>query len=569
MAATGIYGWYCLMNFAGEERTDKDNSSRTVELLQQALLNIKQVELDKINLQITKSPAYIDSCKKVEMKMQDIFLNLYSITNNNQIKIKDYYKLNLLIKQRLTTTENEMSSLLASGFRTRENNSSYEIDKEAEDEIITSIAKTKNETIQSSVKRRADLDKKYIEYLEGYGSGIGACLAMLLIVNILNKRNLRRRRRAEFELYENQRKFMVIAKNFPDGTINVLDRNLCYDFTEGKELIKYGISSEKLIGKSYLERFPEEMKIQVKEKLYNVFNRKSINEIFEFRYQGRHYLSNCVALWNKENEIDQILVVEQNITSDKRAEEKIRISLEKEKYLNKLTSLVVSVASHEFRTPLGTVVSSTELVSSYLKSAATIDVIREKCDKHLKRILSSVDNLVNMLNDIISIEKIEQGKIEVKAFPFNIVQFTEDLIEEMQTILKKDQKIKFSHTGNNIEVVTDPLMLRNIVINILSNAIKYSPNASEIEFYTHLNGQYLEIEVVDHGIGIPSNEQVHLFENFFRAKNAINTKGIGLGLNIVKRYTDILNGKITFDSKEGEGSKFKVYIPSKSVVNNN
>lgn len=294
----------------------------------------------------------------------------------------------------------------------------------------------------------------------------------------------------------------------------------------------------------------------------DVFERKSLNVTFEFTYRGLLYTAIAVALWNSsKNAIDEILVVEQNITAQKRAEQDVRSSLEKEKHLNKLTSLIVSIASHEFRTPLGTIISSTELIEKYIRNSNEVDMIREKSNKHLLRIKSSVDHLVEILNSFISLEKLEQGKIEVKPTLFNIVLFAEDLIDELNTSLKKDQHITYKHMGNNTGVFLNQQMMKNVMVNLLSNASKYSPENTAIELTTTLNGNGLEIDVTDHGMGIPEGDQSHLFENFFRAKNAINVRGTGLGLNIVKRYTDLMKGTINFKSKEGEGTTFTIQIP--------
>jgi len=299
-----------------------------------------------------------------------------------------------------------------------------------------------------------------------------------------------------------------------------------------------------------------------------VFDRKSINVSFEFTYRGLLYTASAVALWNSINtEIDEVLLVEQNITAQKRAEQDVRTSLEKEKHLNELTSLIVSIASHEFRTPLGTIISSTELIEKYIRNSNEVDIIREKSNKHLLRIKSSVDHLVDILNSFISLEKLEQGKIEVKPSLYNIVLFSEDLIDELNSSLKNGQIINYKHSGNNTGVFLDQQMMKNIIVNLLSNASKYSPEDTPIEYKTSLNDSGLEIEVTDHGMGIPEADQSHLFENFFRAKNAVNVRGTGLGLNIVKRYTDLMQGTINFKSKEGVGTTFTIHVPITSTLN--
>jgi signal transduction histidine kinase len=255
-------------------------------------------------------------------------------------------------------------------------------------------------------------------------------------------------------------------------------------------------------------------------------------------------------------------LVERDATQQKKAEEDMKNALGKERQLSELKSRFVSMASHEFRTPLGAILSSASLIEEYLwRKDSTIDYVREKSDKHVKRIKSSIGNLTSILNDFLSLEKLEQGKVESKPALFGIVEFAKDLIEEIQTTLKKGQKIEYVHQGDMAdEVFVDQQMLRNVLLNLLSNARKYSPEDSLIEFHTLKVPKGLEVTIADHGMGIPVEDQEHLFERFFRAKNATNVQGTGLGLNIVKRYVELMGGAISFTTKEGEGTTFKVKI---------
>jgi PAS domain S-box-containing protein len=377
----------------------------------------------------------------------------------------------------------------------------------------------------------------------------------------LNEELEERVERRTKQLDESQKLYKIVARNFPDGTINVFDRNLNYVFVEGMELFKYGVTSEKLVGTSYLERLPGEVREFMRAKLTDVFDGKN-NDTFEVRLKDRHYIMNVVALHNSNNDIEQILLVERDATQQKKAEEDMQNALGKERQLNELKSRFVSMASHEFRTPLGAILSSTSLIEEYMmRKDSSIDYVREKSDKHIKRIKSSIGNLISILNDFLSLEKLEMGKVESKPILFGIVDFAKDLIEEIQPTLKKGQRIEYVHSGNaEDEFYIDQQMLRNVVLNLLSNARKYSPEDSLIEFHTNKTLNGIEVTITDHGMGIPSDDQDHLFERFFRAKNATNVQGTGLGLNIVKRYVDLMGGSISFTTKEGEGTSFKVIV---------
>lgn len=363
------------------------------------------------------------------------------------------------------------------------------------------------------------------------------------------------------ELEDSQKLYKIVARNFPDGTINVFDKNLNYVFVEGMELFKYGVTSEKLVGTPYLDRLPVEVRDFMKEKLMEVFDGKN-NSTFEITLRDRHYSMNVVALHNAESNIEQILLVERDSTQQKKGEEEIRKTLEKERQLNELKSRFVSMASHEFRTPLGAILSSTSLMEEYLnKKDSTINFVREKSDRHIKRIKSSIGNLISILNDFLSLEKLEQGKVDSTPVLFKMTDFSNELIEDIQPTLKKGQKIVHKHKGDaEAEVYLDQQMLRNVLINLLSNASKYSPEESVIEFSTIHSANGIEVSITDHGMGIPDDDKMHLFERFFRAKNSINVQGTGLGLNIVKRYIDLMGGSISFISKEGEGTTFKVTV---------
>ncbi len=362
-------------------------------------------------------------------------------------------------------------------------------------------------------------------------------------------------------LRESEKLYSTIARNYPNGTISVFDEELRYIFVEGKELYKIGVTSKDLIGTNYLDRLPKDIGANIKTHLLNVF--KGMSTSFEFEYRNNHYILNAVPMPDSKGNIRQILVVEQNVTKQKKAENEIRKSLEKEKELNELKSRFVSMASHEFRTPLSTILSSVSLVQKYDGPEN-----EEKRDKHISRIKSAVNNLTGILNDFLSLDKLETGKVENNPVEFDVVKFSEEMTEEMQAVAKKGQNVTYKHIGKNTKAVADKHILKNILHNLLSNASKYSDEGTEISFNTISEKTNLKIEVIDRGIGIPEEEKQHMFERFFRAKNAVNIGGTGLGLNIVKKYTELLDGEIRFESKAGEGTTFTLLIPLKPKQNN-
>lgn len=225
-------------------------------------------------------------------------------------------------------------------------------------------------------------------------------------------------------------------------------------------------------------------------------------------------------------------------------------ALEKEKDLNELKSRFVSMASHEFRTPLSTILSSAYLVSKY-----TSGEDQPKRDKHIQRIVSSVNTLTDILNDFLSVGKIEEGKIQVRYSEFNIREFIKNMVAEVQPIFKRGQKLNYEHVGVE-DVILDATFLKHIVMNLLSNAVKFSPENSPINIKTEHGEGNMMLSVKDSGIGISAEDQEHLFERFFRGANVTNIQGTGLGLHIVAKYVELMNGHVEVRSTLGEGTEF-------------
>ncbi|MBL1408188.1 PAS domain-containing sensor histidine kinase [Sphingobacterium faecale] len=228
-------------------------------------------------------------------------------------------------------------------------------------------------------------------------------------------------------------------------------------------------------------------------------------------------------------------------------------SLEKEKELNQLKSRFVSMASHEFRTPLSSVQLSASLIEKYIERPDFESVV-----KHTNRIKGSVQLLNNILNDFLSLEKLEAGVVVVNKQHINLVHLGEEISGEMQLICKKNQHIVYQHTGAQAEFDLDSHLLKNSIINLISNAIKYSGEDTFIEFSTEITDETCTIVVKDNGIGIPVEDQKNLFEPFFRAHNTGSIPGTGLGLNIVRRYVSLMDGKLEYWSAINQGALFRM-----------
>lgn len=208
------------------------------------------------------------------------------------------------------------------------------------------------------------------------------------------------------------------------------------------------------------------------------------------------------------------------------------------------------MASHEFRTPLSTVLSSAYLLEQYNTGEEQL-----KRERHLKRIISSVNMLTDILNDFLSVGKIEEGKIHVKYTKFDVQKFITSVTEEIKNNLKKEQTIHYCHEGMT-EVFLDASLLKHIVMNLISNASKFSPESSRISIHTITNETQYIFSIRDEGIGISEEDQKHLMERFFRGTNTTNIQGTGLGLHIISKYAELMHGTIQCRSALQKGTAF-------------
>ena len=256
---------------------------------------------------------------------------------------------------------------------------------------------------------------------------------------------------------------------------------------------------------------------------------------------------------------NEVIAIIRDITERKRAEEDIRNALKKEKELNELKSRFVAMTSHEFRTPLATILSSAELLEHYSHKWS-----EEKKISHLQRIQTAVKHMTELLNYVLLLGKAEAGKLEFKPKPLDLEQFCRELVEEMQ-LNASSHRIIFHAQNQYPTACLDEKLLRHILSNLLSNAIKYSPESDEVRFDLIGEGGEAIFRIQDRGIGIPAAEQAQLFDSFHRASNVGNISGTGLGLAIVKRAVDLHGGKIAVESQVEVGTTFTVTLPCTAI----
>lgn len=248
--------------------------------------------------------------------------------------------------------------------------------------------------------------------------------------------------------------------------------------------------------------------------------------------------------------------LELEIKKRKQAETKIKDSLKKQKELNDLKTKFLSLVSHEFKTPLSGILSSATLIGKYPKEEQ-----QPNREKHLSTIKNKVHYLTNILNDFLSIERLESGRVNYKFEEFSLLGLVNEVVYSANINLKNGQDIIYQKDLEDCVMKQDKSVLELVLTNLLGNAIKYSGEDKLIHFNVQKDQKKIYFEVKDQGIGIPKKDQKHIFERYFRAENAILNQGTGIGLNIAKVHLENLGGKIHFTSEENKGSVFSVEIP--------
>ncbi|QSS97690.1 PAS domain-containing sensor histidine kinase [Psychroflexus sp. ALD_RP9] len=251
--------------------------------------------------------------------------------------------------------------------------------------------------------------------------------------------------------------------------------------------------------------------------------------------------------------------LEKEIKKRKIAEAKTKDALQKERELNDLKTKFLSLVSHEFKTPLSGILTSTTLIGKYTEKEQ-----QEKREKHLKTIKNKVHYLTGILNDFLSVERLESGKVTYKFEEFSLVNLINEVVYSANITLKDGQDLHYPKQIQDFILRQDKNVLELILSNLLNNAIKYSPEHTDIYFnIDNTDPKLIKFEVKDQGMGIPKKDHKHIFERYFRAENALLNQGTGIGLNIVKVHLENLNGHIRFESEENQGTSFFVEIPKR------
>jgi PAS domain S-box-containing protein len=311
----------------------------------------------------------------------------------------------------------------------------------------------------------------------------------------------------------------------------------------------------------WISRIHPEDREQALQETTTMFN-NGVESVAEYRWQYadgsyRWFLDRAVLIRDEEGNPKEVIGSCLDITQRKQAEEEICKALAQEKELNELKSRFINMASHEFRTPLSTILSSADLLEYYIQQG-----LDEKTFEHIQRIQTACLNMTELLNDILMIGRVDAGKLDFKPLPLDLTKFCSDLVEELQLSVESKHQLTFVSQVKSIPTCMDEKLLRHILTNLLSNAIKYSPKGGNVRLTLFWQDGSAVFKIQDEGIGIPPEDQPHLFESFHRAKNVGAIPGTGLGLAIVKRSVDLHGGYIAIESVVGVGTTVTVTLPS-------
>lgn len=413
---------------------------------------------------------------------------------------------------------------------------------------------------------------------------------------------------SQTDFQKNSKVFSLLFESISEGIIvvdenqRVVEVNSATEDMFGyskKELLRQSLDI--LIPKDYREnhhkqvdKFVEKSEKRQMGKGRNLFGLKKDGSIFPveaglnpFHFGGKRYvmslISDITERYNQKQEIEQLnkdlevriekrteelrVTIQElqllnsklgnEIQKRKQAEAKTKKALQKEIELNELKTKFLSLVSHEFKTPLSGILTSSTLTKKY-----TTTEQQDKREKHLNTIKNKVHYLTGILNDFLSIERLESGKVTYKFEEFSLITLVNEVIYNANVTLKDGQEIIYPQHLEDISLVQDKKVLELILSNLLNNAVKYSSEDTSIHFEVEITKTNLiKFRIKDEGIGIPEKDQKHIFERYFRAENALNNQGTGIGLNIAKVHLENLNGSISFESKEGEGTTFYIEIP--------
>lgn len=381
---------------------------------------------------------------------------------------------------------------------------------------------------------------------------------------MVHTQDLTERKRAETKLRQNQTFLRQVVDNDPN-LIFVKDRQGQFVWANKAVADLYGTTVEALLGKTEavfnthpdeIERFQQTDRLVFNQKQSVLFEEEKITD--HLGNEGYFRIVKIPLNLYGDEDYTQILGVASNITQQRQAKLKLEAALEQERELNHLKGRFVDTASHEFRTPLTVILGAADILQHYSSQLSP-----ERRQKHLDNIQTNARRIEQLINDLLSMSRIESGKLRCDRHPTDVLQLCQMVIDDMKAGVGQDHDLQLISQGAiHQPLMVDSNLLRHILSNLLMNACKYSAAKSRVVLETTYDENGLSFAIQDEGIGIPAADQAHLFESFYRASNIHTISGTGLGLNIVQEYVKLHGGTIHFISELDVGSTFFVHIPT-------
>lgn len=412
----------------------------------------------------------------------------------------------------------------------------------------------------ASVEIGDDLQRRLAELAQTQGQSIEGVLASLLS----------KTEQSPLALRESELHFAGIISSAMDAIISVDEEERILVFNRSAEIM-FGCSREQALGKPLSIFIPERYRNAHHEYVHrfgetgaSVRNVHSQSEIRALRYNGEEFPADATISRIKAGQKTVFTVILRDITERKQLEqlrletETMRVALEKERELLELKGRFISTVSHEFRTPLAMIMSSAELLERYPDR-----LTEERKEECLSTIRDQANEMVALMNDVLLLNKASMGKIQFRPDHVDINLLLYSVIEHVRPAF--DPELHHLAVENQSELRTlwaDEELLKRVFINLLTNAIKYSPEGGEVRLTVQRHHSGVLFRISDQGIGIPVEDQKHLFEPFHRAVNTQDIAGTGLGLTIVKEFIEVHRGSITVESAEGRGTTFNIVLPA-------
>lgn len=376
------------------------------------------------------------------------------------------------------------------------------------------------------------------------------------------QRDITDRKRTEQALRQSDERFRRVVENALD-IITIIDPTGAIYYASPSVKTVIGYTPDELIGQKFFDRIHPDDLVKASQGIVDVWQDSPSVRPIEFRCQHKNgswiVLEAVSQKFIDDSPEPRILINSRNITERKRLSE-MSLALAREKELSEIKTRFFSMASHEFRTPLSTVLAAAQL----MENSPSVWQNENKRSRNLKRIQNSVKNMVQLLDDILTINRAETGKLEFNPEPLHLEKLCCQCVEEMQLSAGNKHQINFRCPQQGVRVSLDKKLMRSIVANLLSNAIKYSPDGGEVNVSLEFLSNKVQIKISDRGIGIPPDYLKQLFEPFHRGQNVRRIPGTGLGLLIVKKFVDLHHGQIKLTSEIDVGTTVMVTLPQKA-----